>query len=140
MSPFRSINRVESKYPDPENYHPERYLEPGWPTYQEPLSKYPSFREGASMHSFGWGRRTCLGKDIADNELFVSGASVLWAFDMGPKVCPSTGKEVPIDTQATNSHVILEPSPYHMTFKPRSEARTKNILEGYASVQSELRV
>ena len=137
---FRAINRVESKYPDPDHYRPERWLEPGWPTYQEPLSKYPNFHEGYGMHTFGWGRRACLGKDIAQDEMFVSGAAVCWAFDMSPKKCPATGKEVPNDTFATNAHVILEPLPWEMTFKPRGEKRVGQVLDGYKTVRADLKV
>ncbi|KAJ4289940.1 hypothetical protein N0V88_006737 [Collariella sp. IMI 366227] len=135
-----SLNRVPEKYPDPENFRPERWLEPSWPTYQEPLTRYPNFREGHAMHSFGWGRRTCLGQNIVDDETFVFGAAVLWAFKLGPKVCPRTGKEVPIDTQATNSHVILEPNAYQISIHPRSEERGREVLEGYAASREKLRV
>jgi hypothetical protein len=92
------------------------------------------------MHSFGYGRRSCLGQNVVDDEMFVFGASVLWAFNMTPKICPSTGKPVPIDDQATNSHVILEPNPFQMTFEPRSDKRASQILEGYNKVRGELRV
>lgn len=92
------------------------------------------------MHSFGWGRRTCLGQNIVDDEMFVFGAATLWAFNSAPKVCPRTGLPVPIDTQATNSHVILEPNNYHMDFKPRSEERAKHVLEGYHSILGELKL
>jgi len=136
----RSINRVPSKYPDPENFRPERYLEPGWPTYMEPLTKYPNFRDGVGQHTFGWGRRTCLGKDIVDDEMFVAGAGILWGLRLAPKACPLTGKQIPIDTQATNSHVILEPSPFRLSIQPRSEKRAKQILDGYAAVRDHLRV
>lgn len=92
------------------------------------------------MHTFGWGRRTCLGQNIVDDETFVFGAATLWAFNSGPKTCPRTGKPIPIDTQATNSHVILEPNTYHMSFKPRSEERAKQILAGYQDVLGQLRL
>lgn len=92
------------------------------------------------MHTFGWGRRACLGKDIAQDEMFVSGAAVCWAFDMDPKTCPVTGKQVPIDSFATNAHVILEPVAWEMSFTPRSQKRVAQVLEGYRSVQAELRV
>ncbi len=131
---------MESVYPDPENFRPERWIEPGWPTYMEPLTKYPNLRDGMGKHTFGWGRRTCLGKDIADDEMFVCGAGVCWGFDLGQKICPRTGKAVPIDTQATNSHVILEPLPYQISVKPRSEKRAKQILEGFAAVRDQCRV
>jgi hypothetical protein len=136
----RNINRVESKYPDPESFRPDRWLDPSFPTYQEPLTRYPNFREGMSMHSFGWGRRTCLGQNIVDDEMFVFGAATLWAFEISQKVCPRTGKPVPIDTQATNSHVILEPLPYQIDMRPRSDARAGHILKGYEAVRAELKV
>jgi hypothetical protein len=92
------------------------------------------------MHSFGWGRRTCLGQNIVDDETFVFASAVLWAFNLAPKVCPRTGEQVPIDTQATNSHVILEPSPYQISIKVRGAERGKQVLEGYHEVMGELRL
>ncbi len=93
-----------------------------------------------AMHTFGWGRRTCLGKDIVDDEMFVCGAAIVWGFDLGPKVCPRTGKVIPIDTQATNSHVILEPSPFQISINVRNSDRAKDILDGYHAVREECRV
>ncbi|KAK8125186.1 cytochrome P450 [Apiospora kogelbergensis] len=135
-----SMNRVAEVYPDPENYHPERYLEPGWPTFQEPLSRYPNFREGKGMHTFGWGRRTCLGQHIVDDEMFVSGAAVLWAFHLTRKRCPSTGQEIDFDSEATNAHVILEPLPFPMDINPRGDMRAAHVLAGYAGVREKLKV
>ncbi|KAL1837541.1 hypothetical protein VTJ49DRAFT_3664 [Mycothermus thermophilus] len=131
-----AMNRVPSTYPDGDNFRPERWLEPGWPTYQEPLTRYPNFREGFGMHTFGWGRRTCLGQNIVDGEVFVFGAATLWAFNLSQKRCPRTGEPVPIDTQATNSHVILEPLPYQINIKVRSEKRGRQVLEGYNEVRT----
>lgn len=80
------------------------------------------------MHSFGWGRRTCLGQNIVDDEMFVFGAALLWAFDVTPKICPVTGKQVPIDSQKTNSHVILEPVGFKLGFNVR-EGKRGLVLE-----------
>ncbi|KAF6811936.1 Fumitremorgin C synthase 1 [Colletotrichum musicola] len=135
-----NINRVREKYPDPDHYRPDRYLDPSFPTYQEPLSRYPNFRDGVGMHTFGWGRRTCLGQNLVDDEMFVAGAAVCWAFDMGLKKCPATGKDVTFDTQATNSNVILEPLPFPMQFKIRSPERAKAVLDGYEAVRGNLQV
>lgn len=141
LSRSRAINRVESKYPDPETFNPDRWLNPSYPTYQEPLSKYPNFRDSKfGMHSFGWGRRKCLGMDIVDDELFVTGASLLWAFHMSQAVDPVTGENVRIDTYATNSHVILEPDPFKMRFDVRSEGRRADVLRNYAEVAGGLKV
>ncbi|OLN86936.1 Fumitremorgin C synthase 1 [Colletotrichum chlorophyti] len=140
VSACRNINRVPEKYPDPENYRPDRYLDPSFPTYQEPLSQYPNFRDGVGMHTFGWGRRTCLGQNLVDDEMFVAGASVCWAFDMSLKKCPATGEDVTFDSQATNSNVILEPLPFPMQFNIRSPERAQTVLEGYNAVRDSLRV
>lgn len=48
----RAFLRNPTKYPDLENYRPERWIEPGWLTYQEPLKKYLNAK---GMISFGWG-------------------------------------------------------------------------------------
>ena len=106
----------------------------------EPLTRYPNFREGHGMHTFGWGRRTCLGQLIVDDETFLAGAGVLWAFNLLPKTCPCTGKVVEFDSQATNSAVILEPLPYPMEIKPRSKERQQQILENYNAVRDQLKV
>ncbi|KAI0890123.1 cytochrome P450 [Annulohypoxylon maeteangense] len=135
-----SMNRVPERYPDPEVFHPERYLEKGWPTYQEPLSRYPNFREGAGMHTFGWGRRVCLGQHIVDDEMFVSGAGVLWAFNLVRKTCPKTGEVIEFDSEGTNAHVILEPLPFPCDFQPRSTKRTAQILLGYADIRDQLKI
>lgn len=132
---------MESKYPDPETFNPARWLEPTYPTYQAPLSKYPNFRDSAfGMHSFGYGRRKCLGMDIVDIELFVTGASVLWAFDMTQDLDAATGEKVAIDTFATNSHVILEPDPYRMRFAVRGDHKRVAVTGNYAQVAEGLKV
>ncbi|KAJ2900066.1 cytochrome P450 [Zalerion maritima] len=135
-----NINRVKTNYPDPETYNPARYLSPEYPTYQEPLSRYPNFREGVGMHTFGWGRRTCLGQNMVDDEMFCAAAGVLWAFDMDRKRCQATGKVVEFDDQATNSNVILEPLPFPMEIKPRSDKRAALVLENYGKVRDGLKV
>ncbi|KZL87592.1 cytochrome p450 [Colletotrichum incanum] len=135
-----NINRIPERYPDPEHYRPDRYLDPSFPTYQEPLTRYPNFREGVGMHTFGWGRRTCLGQTLVDDEMLIAGASVCWAFDMGLKKCPATGEDVTFDTQATNSNVILEPLPFPMQFKIRSPEKAQRVLEAYNNVRETLRV
>ena len=91
------------------------------------------------MHTFGWGRRQCLGQSIADEELFLFGATVCWAFNLSLKKCPMTGAEIRFDDQATNSHVILEPTAWPMDIKPR-KGRACVITKEFEAVRDELRV
>ena len=92
------------------------------------------------MHTFGWGRRKCLGQTIADDELFVAAAGVCWGFNLSSKTCPVTGEALTWDNQATNSNVILEPKPWPMEVKPRSEKRADQIMENFRAVRAELKV
>lgn len=92
------------------------------------------------MHTFGWGRRMCLGQAIADEELFLIAANVCWAFQLSIPDDPTTGKPMKVDSQSTNSNVILEPTPWPMTFKPRSQSKASKILSEFSEVQDQLRV
>ena len=47
-----AISRDEDLYPDPTEFHPERWLDPSWPTYKEPLTEYPILRGDIA---FGYG-------------------------------------------------------------------------------------
>jgi cytochrome P450 len=72
----------ESMYPNPEEFNPDRYLNPKYPTYKEPLTKYPNV---INHHVFGYGRRNCLGMEIVDYQLVTIMGSLAWAFDVTKK-------------------------------------------------------
>lgn len=77
-----SIHREEKLYPDPENFRPERWLESGWPTYKEPLTKFPNLQ---NFSAFGFGRRICPGLNIAERSLYVLIARIAWSADIACK-------------------------------------------------------
>ena len=47
-----AISRDEVMYPDPVEFHPERWLDPSWPTFKEPLTEHPVIRGDIA---FGYG-------------------------------------------------------------------------------------
>lgn len=120
--------RNATKYPDPENYRPERWLEPGWPTFQAPLTQFPTIK---GMSSFGYGQRQCLGMTLTQDELIVACGAVLWGFNLSKKIDPVTKKEIEIDTKASNSLLIVKPNVYQMGIHPRSEKRRQQIVDGW---------
>ncbi|KAK9423117.1 putative Cytochrome P450 [Seiridium unicorne] len=125
--------RSPVKYPDPENFRPERWLEPGWPTYQEPLTQFPTIK---GMSSFGWGQRQCLGMTLTQDELIVACGALAWCFNMKQKVDPTTGQNLPVPLDKSNSLLIIKPDPFQMAFEPRSEERKKEALRLWAESEA----
>ncbi|KAF8854880.1 putative O-methylsterigmatocystin oxidoreductase [Acephala macrosclerotiorum] len=118
--------RNPDKYPDPDNHHPERYLQPGWPTFREPPTVYPTVK---GLSSFGYGQRQCLGQTLTQDELLLGCGALCWGFNMKKKVDPRTSLEVDIDLNASNSLLIVKPDKFQMQFTPRSQARKKQMID-----------
>jgi len=125
--------RNPEKYPDPENYRPERWVEPGWPTYQEPLTQFPTVK---GMSSFGYGQRQCLGMTLTQDELFIACGGLLWAFTMKRKIDPKTGQEIEAPLDKSNSLLIIKPDPFQMAFEPRSEKKRFQIIEEWEEAEA----
>lgn len=130
----RAFLRNPVKYPDPDNYRPERWLEPEWPTYQEPLTSYPRLK---GMTSFGWGQRQCLGQSLTEDELIVACGALAWCFNLKHKKDPETGHVLPVPVDKTNSLLILKPDPFQMAFEPRSDARKQEALRLWRESEAE---
>ncbi|KAI1373056.1 cytochrome P450 [Hypoxylon crocopeplum] len=125
--------RNPDKYPDPDNFRPERWLEPGWPTYQEPLSAFPTIK---GMTSFGWGQRQCLGQSLTQDELIVACSALSWCFNLKAKKDPMTGEDLPVPVDKSNSLLIIKPDPFQMAFEPRSQARKEEALRLWAESEA----
>ncbi|RYP89354.1 hypothetical protein DL769_000109 [Monosporascus sp. CRB-8-3] len=125
--------RNPEKYPEPESFRPERWLEPGWPTYQEPLSVHPTIK---GMTSFGWGQRQCLGQSLTQDELIVACGALSWCFNLKSKKDPVTGCDLPVPVDQSNSLLIIKPDPFQMVFEPRSQARKEEALRLWAESDS----
>ncbi|KAF2787573.1 cytochrome P450 [Melanomma pulvis-pyrius CBS 109.77] len=121
------------KYPDPESYRPERWLEAGWPTFQVPLTKFPSIK---GMTSFGWGQRQCLGQTLTQDELVVACGGLMWAFNLKKKINSATGEEIDVPLNKSNSLLIVKPDPFEMTFEPRSVIRKAEIVEQWKMAEA----
>ncbi|KAF4982478.1 hypothetical protein FZEAL_1903 [Fusarium zealandicum] len=92
-------------YPDPEAFEPARYLEPR----NEP---------DPGNHAFGYGRRICPGRYLAEDSLFITISRVLAAFDVRRAV-DAQGKEIEVEIAATGG-LISHPKKFAYDIKPRS--------------------
>ncbi|KAK5657896.1 hypothetical protein OQA88_2445 [Cercophora sp. LCS_1] len=124
--------RNPNKYPDPDNFRPERWLEPGWPTFQLPLTQYPTIK---GMTSFGWGQRQCLGMSLTQDELIVACGALAWCFNLKPKHNPATGMDYSVPLDKSNSLLIIKPDPFQMAFEPRSPQRREEALRLWADAE-----
>lgn len=126
------LNNPE-KYPDPGAFRPERWIEPGWPTFQEPLTQYPTIK---GMSSFGYGQRQCLGMSLTQDELFIAFGTLLHYFDL-KKALDDQGNEVEPDVEKSCSLLIIKPDPFQMRFEVRSEEKRREILERWETAEAE---
>ena len=129
-----SLARHPELYPDPETFNPGRWLEPSFPTYQEPLTVHPRL---LGHHGFGRGRRQCPGIEITEAELLVGCGSLLWAFSMKPNV-NAAGERVWPDPDRWTSNVIGGPLPFEFDLRIRNEERRQKVSDMFeASVMVE---
>ncbi|KXN89170.1 O-methylsterigmatocystin oxidoreductase [Leucoagaricus sp. SymC.cos] len=101
-------------YKDPMVYNPERFLKNG------EIDK--SVRDPA-IASFGFGRRICPGRFLADNSLFILISHILSVYNISPAL-DKNDKEIKIIPEMT-SGLLSYPEP----FKCRIIARTKKAEE-----------
>ncbi|KAK1076390.1 hypothetical protein LTR33_008987 [Friedmanniomyces endolithicus] len=76
------ISREPNQFPEADEWRPERWLDPSWPTYKEPLSEFPTVRGDPG---FGYGVRACPGIDLVATELYTTIGSIAWGFNIKRK-------------------------------------------------------
>ncbi|KAF8490208.1 cytochrome P450 [Gautieria morchelliformis] len=100
--------------PNTDDFNPERFL--------DPKVKYPNA-------AFGYGRRVCPGRHLADNSVFIAVASILKVFDITPARDCSTGEEIPV-SKAFTSGLFSYPEPFICSIRPRSDASEALVFQG----------
>ena len=94
-----------SVHPDPEDFQPERFLEPR----NEPLP----------LENFGFGRRICPGRFFADDSLFVNIAQTLACFTLKQKV-GADGQDISVDQVTGQPGILTYPTHFECTAVPRT--------------------
>ncbi|KAJ7672234.1 cytochrome P450 [Mycena polygramma] len=102
-------------FPDPDEFKPERFLDPQLRNYNIP---------------FGFGRRVCPGQHVAIQTTFISIVRILWAFEILPGLNEKGDVVLPSADNFTNG-LTTGPAPFPCRFKPRHSS-TAEILHSEA--------
>ncbi|KAJ7507105.1 cytochrome P450 [Mycena galericulata] len=114
------ISHDEQVFPDPFAFKPERFL--------NKESQVPD----PSTIAFGWGRRICPGRFLAENSLWLHVATILACFDISPAIGADGNKIIP--PREYTSGMASRPLPFPCSISPRSAAAVELIKHSVASL------
>ncbi|KAI0317969.1 cytochrome P450 [Amylostereum chailletii] len=103
-------------YKDPETFNPSRFIDADGSVIDDPNLIY----------AFGFGRRICPGRHLADSSFWMFAVSVLFAFRISPAK-DDLGREIPLSQEFTDT-LISQPKAFKCTIVPRS-AWTRDLVE-----------
>lgn len=124
-------------FPDPDTFSPERYS-----NRTQPASKYavsPDYEE-RDHYNYGGGRRLCPGIHLAERNLFIAVAKLLWGFDFRPiRDAQGNYVEVNVDAQTAYCEGILHcPIDFPCEVTPRSEKRRMTIMAEFEAAAQDV--
>ncbi|KAI0707484.1 cytochrome P450 [Cerioporus squamosus] len=114
-----TMHRDPVRHPDPYTFNPERYLNDSLPSAESAHLPDPMDRD---HWSFGIGRRICPAVILAEKEIFLGLAHMLWAFSIEPVPCE------PIDLTEYDGVSGRSPVPFRVKLFPRDS----NVVEAIA--------
>ncbi|KAG2366781.1 cytochrome P450 [Suillus spraguei] len=103
---FRAMTRNENKYPSPNEFRPERFLhEDG------------SLTNDMMLLGFGWGRRNCVGRHLADSSVWIAIVSILASFSIH-KAVDEHGMDIPVNPKFSTG-ISIHPEKFPCSIVPR---------------------
>ncbi|ESK82445.1 cytochrome p450 [Moniliophthora roreri MCA 2997] len=114
-----AISHDEDTYPSPEQFNPERWIK------DDKLDT--DMRDTTAI--FGFGRRICPRRFVANSMMFLTIVTILAAFDIGK----SDGEDEP--KVEYTSAIQNRPVPFKCKIKPRSEVHARLVREGYEDLE-----
>ncbi|KAF9077446.1 cytochrome P450 [Rhodocollybia butyracea] len=116
-----SFNRDPNVFPEPDKFMPERFL-------NSPTGPFTNIND---IFAFGFGRRVCAGRHMADNTIWLTIASVLATLDLR-NAKDDAGNEVDIPGEYTKTF-FRHPLPYRSSITPR-DLQARDLILATAKV------
>ncbi|TVY29831.1 Cytochrome P450 monooxygenase, partial [Lachnellula hyalina] len=119
--------------PDPDTFNPSRFATR---TLLAPEYASSADYENRDHYGYGSGRRICPGIHLAERNLWLAMAKLLWAFSIKAK----EGAE-PIDTDLRTAYLeglLCCAKPFECAIEPRSEERRETIMREFEQVNEEV--
>ncbi|QGA18020.1 hypothetical protein EYB26_005698 [Talaromyces marneffei] len=133
------IHHDEAVFPDPDTFNPERYQDKTLLAAQYANSSDYANRD---HYGYGVGRRICPGLHLADRNMFVAMAKLLWAFNFEKFIDPVTGEVAEPDSDIVTGYdsagLVMAAHPFKLTITPRSEARCETIMREFSQAESDV--
>ncbi|KAI0092996.1 cytochrome P450 [Irpex rosettiformis] len=113
----RSMTWDEEKFHEPQQFKPERFL----PKPEGAGEIYPT------NAIFGWGRRVCAGRHLAEGSLWTAAARILAVFSVSP-ITDAEGRAIKPDIKF-RTILTRHTEPFECDIRPRDERARKLILD-----------
>ncbi len=124
-----ALNNDPANWPNPRVFDPSRFKDETRSENEIAMSADPaSLRHN---YTFGAGRRLCQGIHIAERNLFLAMACLLWAFDIST---PDPGK---VDTDDLRGGAKMAPAPFECHINIRDTQRVALMRREWSYMQSE---
>ncbi|KAI0032975.1 cytochrome P450 [Vararia minispora EC-137] len=123
---INAISHDPELFDEPDVFTPERFLNATHPRLVD--FDLP----------FGFGRRICPGRAVAEQALFIVIARMLWAFDFSPAI-DDAGRPLLPNPNAATSNVTRRPDVFPCALKPRSEDIAAMIVDEAQRAEEALR-
>lgn len=124
------LHNDDTRFKNPETYDPDHFA--GVTTLAADLAN--GAYDKRDHYGYGTGRRFCPGVHVAERNLFLAMAKVLWGFDIKP------GKTKP-DTNPSTGYCegfLVCANDFDAQFKVRSEEKRKTILREFEEAEKDV--
>ncbi|KAK7443507.1 hypothetical protein VKT23_015679 [Stygiomarasmius scandens] len=110
-----ALNRDPDVYgADADDFNPSRHLDSSGK-----LAPAVPDTKDENHHTFGFGRRICVGRHLSKNSMFMQIASLLWAFEITPGKDANGNIVLPDPMDGIDDGLVVRPPDFPATIKPR---------------------